>query len=622
MPVDDDALAHADEVDTLRDRHVLVSETQKQIPETESTLVGLLTDLRDAITQLGPDLPVLADASATPQDLLAAARALMVAADVTDRINREADRLADIEERLAGAHRELKQAKGRRVNQDVPDLDAASPEHLAAARARRDRAWEAVREPFRAGNVPAEDERDRLVLAVDQAIPTADRVADDIADRAEAAGRIFEVDADVEARTKYVASVQHDLEHALGEWRELLRDAGVPDVLDRQAWARRTEILADLSTSVADFDATASQLDQQRQRVASFGDDVAAVADDLGIEGADTAARWSRVEGLLRTSRENKTAVERRQQDLKEAQDNRDRTTEELAAHTAVLDRLSDDDDLAETVKRSRRVAGLRSRETALLGQVRAAANADTDVAELVKRVAGRAKPELEDEAQRARETEQRAAEERDRATTALAGRRGELEAAESQGNAAELHEKRVELAEQLAADVEEYLQTRFMTAMLEMILAEDRPDEDSALLAHAEGLVERLTQGRVTGLTVEEDADGRRLRIEAADLDEGTHAELSEGTADQVFLALRLAGIRQLQAKARADGRSTLPVLLDDVLMAHDDARTKAALQVLLEEASDYQIILTTHHRWVLDLANEIGASTATLDSRPVLED
>ncbi len=55
---------------------------------------------------------------------------------------------------------------------------------------------------------------------------------------------------------------------------------------------------------------------------------------------------------------------------------------------------------------------------------------------------------------------------------------------------------------------------------------------------------------------------------------------------------------------------------------MAHDDARTKAALQVLLEEASDYQIILTTHHRWVLDLANEIGASTATLDSRPVLED
>jgi hypothetical protein len=112
-------------------------------------------------------------------------------------------------------------------------------------------------------------------------------------------------------------------------------------------------------------------------------------------------------------------------------------------------------------------------------------------------------------------------------------------------------------------------------------------------------------------GLTVAERQGVRGLRVEAAGLDKGVPAELSEGTADQVFLALRLAGIRQTQRRAIAGGGVPLPVVLDDVLVTHDDDRTAAAVAVLAEEARDQQILLLTHHA---DAARAARATDATI--------
>jgi uncharacterized protein YhaN len=60
----------------------------------------------------------------------------------------------------------------------------------------------------------------------------------------------------------------------------------------------------------------------------------------------------------------------------------------------------------------------------------------------------------------------------------------------------------------------------------------------------------------------------------------------------------------------------------LDDVLMAHDDARTEAALQVLAEQAVDQQIVLTTHHLSVAEAARTVGAAVVSLEPRPKPQD
>lgn len=60
-----------------------------------------------------------------------------------------------------------------------------------------------------------------------------------------------------------------------------------------------------------------------------------------------------------------------------------------------------------------------------------------------------------------------------------------------------------------------------------------------------------------------------------------------SEGTIDQLYLALRLAVARELTPDA--------PLVLDDALVRFDDTRLAAAMEILKEEAGSKQVILFT---------------------------
>jgi uncharacterized protein YhaN len=73
----------------------------------------------------------------------------------------------------------------------------------------------------------------------------------------------------------------------------------------------------------------------------------------------------------------------------------------------------------------------------------------------------------------------------------------------------------------------------------------------------------------------------------------------LSQGTADQLYLALRLAAIEH-----QARGGARLPLVLDDVLVHFDEERKAAALAALADVAGTVQVLLFTHERDVADAA------------------
>jgi uncharacterized protein YhaN len=92
-----------------------------------------------------------------------------------------------------------------------------------------------------------------------------------------------------------------------------------------------------------------------------------------------------------------------------------------------------------------------------------------------------------------------------------------------------------------------------------------------------------RLTNGRYTQLTLDE-----KLVLWAGTTEEiDTKASLwrSDGTIDQLYLALRLAVSQELAPDA--------PMILDDALVRFDDERMKAALDLLKGESANRQIIL-----------------------------
>lgn len=100
-----------------------------------------------------------------------------------------------------------------------------------------------------------------------------------------------------------------------------------------------------------------------------------------------------------------------------------------------------------------------------------------------------------------------------------------------------------------------------------------------------AQELFGKLTGGRYQRITLGED-----LTLSTCAGDEDTlrpAQQRSDGTVDQLYLALRLAVAEELTPDA--------PLVLDDALVRFDDQRLKVALNILREAAQHKQVILFT---------------------------
>jgi uncharacterized protein YhaN len=77
---------------------------------------------------------------------------------------------------------------------------------------------------------------------------------------------------------------------------------------------------------------------------------------------------------------------------------------------------------------------------------------------------------------------------------------------------------------------------------------------------------------------------------------------QMSEGTRDQLWLALRIAAL-----ELRARDAEPMPFLADDLFASSDAMRTGVGIRYLAELARHTQVILFTHHDYVIDAATRI---------------
>ncbi len=169
---------------------------------------------------------------------------------------------------------------------------------------------------------------------------------------------------------------------------------------------------------------------------------------------------------------------------------------------------------------------------------------------------------------------------------------------------------------EQLRSQIEEkardWMQLHLTRLCLDQVVDERRQDQTSGPLGRAAEFFRRMTGERFQRIEWEQGPKGLVLQ-----LDRGSGAEpleisstkangLSEGTADQLYLALRLAGIESRVTQMRDLGQSPLPVILDDILMTFDDERAARTLEILAELGQKTQVILMTHHSHLKGLGNE----------------
>ena len=107
-----------------------------------------------------------------------------------------------------------------------------------------------------------------------------------------------------------------------------------------------------------------------------------------------------------------------------------------------------------------------------------------------------------------------------------------------------------------------------------------------------------RVTNGRYTESVV--DPKTLEVKVRAAGGNWRDADLLSRGTAEQVYLLLRIALVEHLTRPSR----EVCPLILDDVMVQSDETRKTALLELLHEVSAERQVILFTMEPSVADWA------------------
>ena len=155
-------------------------------------------------------------------------------------------------------------------------------------------------------------------------------------------------------------------------------------------------------------------------------------------------------------------------------------------------------------------------------------------------------------------------------------------------------------------------MRTRGSALLLEWVIERYRRERQAPLLARAGTLFKTLTTGSFAGLGVEYDARDRPGLVGVRPGGGSVPVSgLSSGTADQLFLALRIGAVEEFLSKG-----SALPFVADDLCIHFDDERAAAGLEVLARLSRKTQVLLFTHHRHLVDLALDVlGPSLNLVD-------
>jgi uncharacterized protein YhaN len=220
-------------------------------------------------------------------------------------------------------------------------------------------------------------------------------------------------------------------------------------------------------------------------------------------------------------------------------------------------------------------------------------------VKELQELLAGRDHDSLRTEELRIEQELVRISERIEKARTDDETARRELDGINSSDTAAAAADAMARAAATVRNTLPLQIRTRLAHALLQEAVRRFKERSQAPMLKSASGYFAQMTGGEFEGLINDDSNDtpviaakrsgGAIISVEA----------MSEGTRDQLYLALRLAALK-LQRERGVD----LPVILDDVLMASDDVRAGCIFKALADFSASGQVIVFTHHHHLCDVA------------------
>ncbi|MFN3146959.1 MAG: ATP-binding protein [Paracoccaceae bacterium] len=451
-------------------------------------------------------------------------------------------------------------------------------------------------------------EADGLTIVVERAV-------EELRVREAAADKKSQLEEDVAGAGRLVARRQRDLEAAkkvLAEWQEnwaaALGDLGLAadtaaeavdaqiGIIDqmRETASRinslRHDRIEKIQKDVADFENVVSQL-------------VQVVAPDLAEKAADDAV--TALETRLNEAERIQGLREKQDEDvegLKEQIETLEGQRRELAASISHLKQtagVDNNEKLKAAIERSDNQRALweeRQKITEKLQQDGDGKTVDELEAECeglaIDEVAAR-EESLQAELEDLRKQQGEAGDVRSQARQAYQAIGGDDAAA--QAGAA-----REEALTEMGEVAERYVRVKTSAILLQWAIDRYRREKQAPLLKRAGQLFQVMTAGSFTSLRVDfDDQDNAHLTGVRPDETVVPVSGMSTGTADQLYLALRVASIEDYLERAQA-----LPFVADDLFINFDNDRAAAGFRLLGQLAEKTQVMFFTHHEHLVEIA------------------
>lgn len=163
-------------------------------------------------------------------------------------------------------------------------------------------------------------------------------------------------------------------------------------------------------------------------------------------------------------------------------------------------------------------------------------------------------------------------------------------------------------LRTELASMLEQWRINQLAAALVRETLARFTLERQPLVLSEASRMFGQMTQGRYLQVRRSTDEEGIVVVDPAGRMK--SPEELSRGTAEQLYLCLRLGLAEEFARRAEP-----IPLVMDDVLVNFDAARRRSSAELLLDFAADHQLLFFTCHEEIVDLIASLRPDTRRIE-------
>lgn len=405
-----------------------------------------------------------------------------------------------------------------------------------------------------------------------------------------------------------IEDLEKDLEHWKTAWGQTVEKIGLAAGVSPTTALTVIESIREAQTQQDEADVLEKRIRGIDRDAQGFQVRVDQLANRLALEFKDASAEEAGV--LLNAKLTDARASQSRQRDmqhqLETARIEQKNAKKRLDDATTLMEslcreaRCTEPGMLPEIEKRSRERRLLDRENDNIENQLRrlsAGATVEAFVAEADSVAADSLDPEME------RLAEDIAALERERSVLdqTIGTEKAELKRMDGRAAAAGYAEDAEQLLAGLESDVVQYARSKIASVLLARTIEQYREKHQGPLIKRASGLFAQMTLNIFHSVRAEYDEKGNPVLvgIRTAGDEPITVAGMSDGTADQLYLALRLASLEHYLGNSEP-----LPFVVDDILLRFDDARAMATLKVLSDLSKKTQVIFFTHHQHLVELA------------------